>query len=94
VIAATPALIQDVVSEDGGRRHQPRHLSQIVMGNDVGHAAAGVGVDGLVVGKRNDRQKGGDAQRNGPGQPHHSAPGQDEHQQNLLGGVGRGGESV
>jgi len=40
------------------------------------------------------RVGGGVARGQGPGQPPHSAPGQDEHQQNLLGGVGRGGESV
>ncbi len=91
---------QHVVHQQGGARHLGRQLAQVLLGHDVGAAAAGVGEDGLPVADGEDRQQQHDPDRHGPRPGQHRRPeGRHGHVgpqggHDFAGGVGHGGEGV
>ena len=48
---------EDVVHQQRRARHLGGELAEVVAGDDVGAAAGGVGVNGLLVGDGDDRQQ-------------------------------------
>ena len=85
---------QHVVREDRRRGDQAGHRPQVLAGDDVGAAAAGVGANRLPVRRHDDREEGGDRERDGEPIRERRGPGQDEDEHHLLGGVRHRGEGV
>ncbi len=85
---------QDVVGEQGGPGGLGRQLSQVIAGDDVGAAAAGIGMDGLFVGNGDDRQQRHDGHGNGEEIAVGNGSGAGDDAQDLLGGIGGGGQGV
>ena len=88
---------EDVVDEQGRAGDQRRDRAEVLLGDDVGAAAARVGEDRLAVAGDDDRQQDGDDQRDRHQvveRRHADAGLHGEHQDDLLGGVGGGGDRV
>ena len=85
---------QDVVREERCSRHLRGELPQIVSRDHVRASSVGVGVDGLLIGDRDDREKDGDGHRNGERVHESGGAGGSEDEQDLLSRVGGRGEGV
>ena len=89
---------QDVVDEERGPRGLGRDLTQVVLGDQVGTAPAGVGVDSLAVAHVQNQQQAHDADGHPPGPAEDPSAedrdGRREGRHDLLGAVGDGGQRV
>ena len=85
---------EHVIDQEGGAGDQRGVRPQVVLGDDVRPAAFGVGADRLTVRGHDDGDEGGDgdADRQRVGQRRRA--GEDQHEQDFLGGVRGGGERV
>ena len=86
----------DVVDHQRGGGDHPREPPEVLGAHDVGAAAGRIGVDGLLVGERHDRQKArhreGDPEREM--QQGHPDAGPHENDEYLLSGVCRRGDRI
>src|SRR4029077_19494806 len=87
---------QDVVDQQRRRRRQARQLTEVLSGDDIGAAPAGIGADRLAVGGGDDDEQGddpdGDRQRVPERDRADDRHGRHQHEKDLLGGGGdRGG---
>ena len=85
---------QHVVHQQRGRGHQAGDRTQVRPRDDVGAAAARIGVDRLLVGDRDDRQQPGDGERDRNRQVKRGRAGQDQDEQDLFRRVGDRRERV
>ena len=89
---------EGVVNQQRGARHQGGGNPQVFLGDGVGAAAGGVGVERLPVGDHHHQRQQADPRADGDGveegqrQPDGCAGSQSP--QNLFGGVGGGGKVV
>ena len=60
---------EDVVGHERGPGRAGRQFAEVVAGDDVGSAAAGIGVNRLFIGEGHDRQQGDDGDRDGKTAP-------------------------
>ncbi len=85
---------QDVINQKRRAGHQTGADAQVLLGDNVGAAAAGVGIDSLAIRNDDDRQQADDAERYGEGEMQECCPTYNQGQQNFFGGVGARGECV
>src|SRR5438034_218206 len=85
---------QDIVDEERGRADEPGHDAEVVLRDDVGAPATRIREDRLAVRRNNDGDERGDADSDRQGVAERCRPGEDQHEENLLGRVRDGGERV
>ena len=85
---------QHVVDEQRRPRDEPGHLAQVVLGDDVGAAAQGIGQDGLPVRAHHHRDEHRDREADRDRVDERGGAREHQDEQDLLGGVGDGGERV
>ncbi len=85
---------QHVVDEQRGPGDEPGHLAQVVLGDDVGAAALGIGQDGLPVRADHDRDQHRDREPDRNRVDERGGARDHQDQQDLLGGVRHRGERV
>jgi hypothetical protein len=88
---------EDVVDQERRPRDERRDLAEVLLRHDVAAAAARVGVDGLPVAGHHDHEQHADDDRNGrDGPPRLRADLrlQQQHHEDLVGGVGGGRDCI
>src|SRR5437870_3538393 len=83
---------EDVVDQERRSGRQGGQFTEVVLGHDIGAAAAGIGLYGLPVGHADDNQQGDDGQPDpeavGENRDTSHQDGADEDSQNLFRGIG------
>ena len=85
---------QGVIDKEGGPGHQSRPASEVFVGHGVGAAARRVGPNELAVGDDDDAEQGHNRRRDGQAVAERTRPHDDEDEDDLLRGVGRGGKGI
>ena len=85
---------QGVVHDQRGTGQLAHLRPEVVAGHGVGTTAVGVGIDDLAVGDHEDDQKGDDGDGDGQDEVQGRRAGRGQDDEDRLGPVGHGGESV
>ncbi len=85
---------EHVIGHQGGPGHQARQRTEVVLGHEVGAPALRIGSDGLAVRAHHDGDQRADGDRNRKRVAESDRARQDEHEQDLLRGVGHRGQGV
>ena len=85
---------QDVVDDQGRPGDRGDQAAEVVPADHIGPARGAVGLDDLPIRQHQDAEQPGDGDRDRQGQPDRGRPGEHQDQEDLLGGIGGGGDRV
>ena len=85
---------EHVIDRQGCTCDQARQGADVLLGNPIGAAAVGVGLDGLAIAGADDQHQQHDQTGDRQGETEGGGPRHAQDQNDLLGGIGHGGEGV